>query len=354
MRFFLSYKYIFYFIFSVLFFRIMGSWSSLIENIYIPFYTVYSETMRILLAKIPFSVGDFLYVITFLIIGYKTFRVFKTKDKPKGYVINFVAKVLGVFYVLFTVLWSFNINRISLAEKLNLKSEYTPEELIKVTHLLTERLNTIHYKYTKNEKNELLIPFSLNDIYKTAPEGYQAIKTLHKDFTYNNPTVKTSEISKGLTYMGFSGYLNPFTNEAQVNGLMPVNTTLMTASHEIAHQIGIVPENEANFLGYLAATHNPNLYYDYAATSFALRYCLKRYPFKTEEEYLLYLSKINPGIIKDWKRTKLFWEEHKTFVDSFFELVYDSFLKVNQQEFGMEGYSKFIDYLIAYELNKKG
>ncbi|MDO1498958.1 DUF3810 family protein [Winogradskyella maritima] len=28
--------------------------------------------------------------------------------------------------------------------------------------------------------------------------------------------------STGLTYMGYAGYLNPFTNEAQVNRLLPI------------------------------------------------------------------------------------------------------------------------------------
>ncbi len=354
MRLFLTYKYLFVLLFSFVFFRLLGFWTFFIENIYIPFYSLYSECLRFVLGYIPFSVGDFLYVIAILIIGTKTYKVFKTKNKPKGYVVNFVAKILCVFYVMFTVLWSLNINRIPLAEKLNLKTDYNTKELIEVTDLLADRLNTLHYKYTKNINKRLEIPLSLHDIFKSAPEGYQVIKDLHEDFSYNNPTVKSSEISTVLTYMGFSGYINPFTNEAHVNALMPENNTLMTASHEIAHQIGIVPENEANFLGYLAAKHNPNLYYDYAATSFALRYCLKRYPFKNEEEYNQYLSKLNPGIIKDWKQTKEFWEKHKTFVDIIFEVMYDTFLKVNQQEFGMEGYSKFIDYLIAYELNKKG
>ena len=36
--------------------------------------------------------------------------------------------------------------------------------------------------------------------------------------------------------MGFGGYLNPFTHEAQVNTLQPKLRVLTTACHEIAHQ----------------------------------------------------------------------------------------------------------------------
>ena len=37
--------------------------------------------------------------------------------------------------------------------------------------------------------------------------------------------------------MGFSGYLNPFTHEAQADDLMPLFNTPLTA-HEMAHQLG--------------------------------------------------------------------------------------------------------------------
>jgi hypothetical protein len=36
--------------------------------------------------------------------------------------------------------------------------------------------------------------------------------------------------------MGFGGYLNPFTNEAQVNYLG--SNVFLTANHEMAHQMG--------------------------------------------------------------------------------------------------------------------
>ncbi len=52
--------------------------------------------------------------------------------------------------------------------------------------------------------------------------------------------------------MGFAGYLNPITNEAQVNALIPKNNYPATICHEIAHQVGIASESEANFVGYLA------------------------------------------------------------------------------------------------------
>jgi hypothetical protein len=45
-------------------------------------------------------------------------------------------------------------------------------------------------------------------------------------------------MSLPLTYMGFSGYLNPFTNEAQVNYLGPCILSQPQLA-EMAHQLGL-------------------------------------------------------------------------------------------------------------------
>jgi capsule polysaccharide export protein KpsC/LpsZ len=45
-----------------------------------------------------------------------------------------------------------------------------------------------------------------------------------------NRSVKKSLLSLPLTYMGFAGYLNPFTNEAQVNDKIPMYNFPTTTS----------------------------------------------------------------------------------------------------------------------------
>ena len=58
-------------------------------------------------------------------------------------------------------------------------------------------------------------------------------------------SVKNSILSTPLSYMGFSGYINPFTLEAQINVNTPQLYLPTTICHEIAHQMGYSAENEA-------------------------------------------------------------------------------------------------------------
>ena len=56
--------------------------------------------------------------------------------------------------------------------------------------------------------------------------------------------------------MGFSGYINPFTLEAQINMKIPKLNYITTASHEMAHQLGISNESEANFVAFISSINN--------------------------------------------------------------------------------------------------
>mgnify|MGYP000615907820 CR=1 FL=1 len=148
-------------------------------------------------------------------------------------------------------------------------------------------------------------------------------------------------------------YLNPFTNESQVNYKLPMYSFPNVICHEMAHQIGYASESECNFIGFMACIKNDDLYFQYAAHTVALRYCLKNVMMKNEVRFKALKTTINPGIIENYKETELFWEQYDTFIDKGFHAFYDQFLKVNQQKDGLESYSKFVDLLINYYKGKE-
>ena len=116
-----------------------------------------------------------------------------------------------------------------------------------------------------------------------ALEGYSNLGKEYDFFKYEEPSIKKSLISLPLTYMGFGGYLNPFTNEAQVNDKLPMYNFPFTVCHEMAHQIGYASESEANFIGFLSTIKNKDLYFQYAGYSYALKYCLRNWRIQDEK-----------------------------------------------------------------------
>ena len=209
--------------------------------------------------------------------------------------------------------------------------------------------NELQLRITSNDSVAVINPYTEKEIFEMAQVGYHKLPHNLKEFDYKNKSIKQSLFSMPLSYMGFGGYLNPFTNEAQVNYLKPKYTTPFTTCHEMAHQTGIGSESECNFIGYLAAINNSDDYFQYAAYTTAVRYCFRNLEEIEEGKSKIYLQKLNKGILKNFNENEIFWKQYETPINTFFEYFYDNFLKANQQKDGMEGYSKFVGLAIGYE-----
>jgi hypothetical protein len=338
----------------IVFLKILPFFSDYVEGAYSNnLYIRISHFSRALLGKIPFSVGDCIYAILIISIIIWFWKIRKTwRTDWKDHLLKITGKV-SVFYFFFHLLWAFNYYREPLSQKMNIKKEYTDAELLSFTKRLIAKTNEIQFQITKNDSAKVVFPYSQREVFYMNLNGYKNLAKEHRYFQYEILSIKKSLFSIPLTYMGFGGYLNPFTNEAQVNDLLPMYNFPLTSAHEMAHQIGFASESECNFIGVMATVKNENLYYQYSGYSFALRYCLGIWQVKNEKIFKQLKKQINKGILKNYKESHDFWRQYDTFIDKGFHFLYDNFLKTNNQKDGMEGYSKFIDLMVNYYKNRK-
>jgi len=342
-----KYVLVYFLILQIISIRIVAFFPEFIEKYYSNgFYKITSNLLRKLLGNIQFSVGDIIYGIVVAFLLYKIIK--NRKSITLKTAIIGILNMLSVFYFLFHLLWGMNYYRIPLEEKMNLSYEYSHEQLLYFTDKMIEKSNALHLQITNNDSLKVVNPYSNKQIYEKTQNAYNLLSAKHSEFTYQNHCVKNSLISSWLSYMGFGGYMNPFTGEAQVNALLPKYTFATTTLHEISHQIGYASESEANFIGYLASVNSDDLYFKYSGTVFVLRYCLKNIERIKSETMKEYLPKINYGIRLNFQETTAFWESYQNPLEIFFKTFYDNFLKVNAQEEGIESYSKFLGLLISY------
>ena len=312
------------------------------------FYQFISKIFRYTLGWIPFSFGDLVYALA-IIYGIRWLYKNRTrvrKDTKKWVIDVFAA--LSIFYFSFHLLWGMNYYRLPLHENLNLEADYTTEQLISVTKKLIEKSNSIFTEIKNSDTTKIDLPYSKSEILELAPLGYENLKEIFPDLEYHPKSVKKSIFSYPLTYMGFSGYLNPFTNEAQVDGLIPIYLLPTTTSHEMAHQLGYAAENEANFIGCLATINHNNIYFNYSGYTFALRFCLNEIYRRDEELFNSLLETLNPGILDNYRESREFWETHDNPLELLFKEFYSNFLKANNQIKGMESYSYVVALLVNY------
>ena len=336
---------------TILSIKILGSVPQFIELVYAHhIYPVIAVVNRWFASFFPFSIGDLLYFWGFSYLLYQILQLVIQIKYPKEQffkISTFLLKTIWIFYLS----WGLNYFRQPLAKNLHLSTvKYTATQLLKVTDSLIARTNRLQKQLTGNDSLAVEIPYSIDNILQKTPEGYRQIES-YIQTKYSVPCIKTSLFSKQISYMRVSGYLNPFTGEAQVNKFYPKVFLPDIASHEVAHQLGFAPENEANFLGYLAATHHPDLYFNYSGNIDALYYFLVELRHYNTKIYKTYLKKLHKGVLKNFKQAQIFHQKYRFPID--FSSTYDSYLKLNNQKSGIHSYNEMVQLVIAYELQKE-
>ena len=311
-------------------------------------YQFISKLMHYAFGWIPFSMGDLFYTIAIIYILRWLF-INKTRilKDTKNWILD-VLSAVSIGYFAFHLLWAFNYYRLPLYESLHIKNEYSTEQLIQITTLLVQKSNAIHHEITVDDSAKVVMPFTKRELISMAPQGYDELSKEFPHLKYHPSSLKRSIYSLPLTYMGFSGYLNPFTNEAQIDGLIPEYRYPTTCSHEMAHQLGYAAENEANFIGAMAAMHHKNIYFKYSGYTFALAHCLSDLYARDPSAHSELLKKIDVGILKNYDETRQFWQSYQNPSEVFFTNTYSGFLKANNQKGGIDSYNYVVALLVNY------
>ena len=312
-------------------------------------YPKISSTLRFFYGWIPFSVGDLLYITAIgfgLWWGFKNLKQFlKT---PIQSILNLLC-VVSVLYFVFHLFWGLNYYREPLYKNLKFETtSYSNEELVNLTKFLITKLNQSHLAITKSDTTSVIVPYSNKDIYFLAKKGYKKLANTNSLFTYKYGRAKNSLISIFQSYNGTSGYLNPFTGEAHVNSMIPKTILPTTTTHEMAHQIGFAAENEANFIGFLAALNTEDLYFKYSAYRMATRYAIFELYKRDKEIFDTLYKTLNKGILIDFKSSSDFWNSYKNPFEPIVKKGYNAYLKSNNQVKGINSYNYVVDLLISH------
>jgi hypothetical protein len=335
----------------ILMLKLLTHYPQIVETYYSNLlYPFISKLFRLVFGWLPFSIGDLIYSMGLIYmlrwlykLTKKGFKQMRLKDDLIGIMV-----AASSVYFMFHLLWGLNYYRMPIEQRLNLNSEYTTTALIEVTQKLIVRSNALHSEISKDPSKQFEIPYNFKKISKKVTQGYTALSISYPFLAYETPSQKQSVYSLPLAYMGFSGYLNPFTNEAQVNSKTPVNSIPLTLAHEQAHQLGYAAESEANFVAFLATYNHKDPYFRYAAHTFALRYCLKDLYKRDKTTFEVLINNIHLGITKDFRNREKHWAQFENPLEPIFKRVYGGFLKANQQTLGIKSYNQVVALVVNY------
>jgi hypothetical protein len=335
-----------------IFIKIFALFPDAVERYYASgIYPVISKVQRILFGWLPFSVGDIFYALVIIWLIYKLYHTFRrvikrqTNKKYWLHALLQTAFVVVVVYVSFNLLWGLNYNRRGVAYQLELNVQrYSKEDLVQVMQQIVYRLNALD---SASRVNREAIQRKRN-LFDGANSAYDQLARKEAAFTYSFRSVKPSLYSYLGNYLGYTGYYNPFSGEAQVNTTVPLFIQPFTTCHEIGHQLGYAKENEANFAGYLSAKSSKDALFRYSVY-FDLYSYSRYYLFAQDSMAAKKLdAQLPQGMKTDYRELRAFVKKYRNPIEAIIDHLYGQYLKANNQPSGKLSYNEVVAWLVAY------
>ena len=315
------------------------------------FYFFFSKFLRLLFGWIPFSIGDILYLGVGCWLLWKLIKnirlIVKKEINGKTILLKILNLILALtfVYIIFNVFWGINYDRAGIGRELSLTNmRYDTSELLVIRQLLLQKVNSSKSSLTHNHE---FYP-SKNELFKKAERSYQEAQKEYPFLRFERLSIKSSLYGRLGNYIGFTGYYNPFTGEAQVNTTVPKFLQPYIATHEMAHQLGYAKENEANFVGYLAAVNSTDTLFHYSAYLELFLYANREVYYFDSASSRKSFELLIPGVKKDIAELRRFNLDHESFIEPWITWLYGKYLKLNQQPQGMHSYNAVVGMLIAY------
>ena len=307
-------------------------------------YQVISITLRFLSSIFPYALGDlfyFLIIIALLRLIFKFgWRLKKTgwRRSDRVNVPLTITNAILIFYVSFKILWGLNYARPTINKQLNIGDEkYTVENLVRLGNYFITKTNRLHQKANHN--------YTIISLKRQSVLAYKEMASKDSFFNYKAPSVKPVINGWLVSKIGIEGYYNPLSAEANVNMKLPAWVLPFVSCHEIAHQLGVAKEDEANLVAYLVGKNSSDANLQYSVNYNMLRYILLEIKIKSPEDYVAMREKIDENVLKDFKAESEFWAQYNGQMSNYMGIAFDKFLKLNKQKTGIKSYQNIVIWL---------
>jgi Protein of unknown function (DUF3810) len=314
-------------------------------------YPKIAAFLRTIFGWLPFSIGDIIYGLMGLWLLIKIIKgirnIFKRKLSWKGVGKSFAKGVLILLgiYVSFNLFWGINYSRKGIAYQLKIeKDTIATTDVVKLNEFLVHKVNDTKLSLLLSKQS-----YPTNkQLFKRVAAAYQSLDSVYPFLHYSPTSIKSSMWGWLGNYLGFTGYYNPFTGEAQVNTTIPKFIQPFTTLHEVGHQLGYAKENEANFVGFLAGIHSADTLLQYSTYLDMFLYSNRNLFLADTTAAKKYAKALIPQVRADLAVWRKFNENHKSFAEPIIRWGYSHYLKQNNQPQGLLSYDGVTNFLVLY------
>ncbi len=301
---------------------------------------------------IPFSLAEMLIIglpIIFAALCIFSVRRFADSTRHMLVFVGIALSLLSLFYTLF--FWGFGVgyNGAPLEYKLELeRTQVSAEELAETAEILVELTNEASQDVVFRKSGFSVMPYSIGELSDRLGEAYESA---YKKYDFISPLtsdLKPVILSEPWSYTHITGVYSYFTGEANINVAFPDYCIAYTAAHELAHQRGIAPEDEANFVAFLVCLESSDPYIRYSGYVNLLEYVLNALYSADQEAYIDIYRSIDKNVRREFAAYSAFFEKYRdSAASNVADRVNDTYLKLNGTE-GSRSYGLVVDIAVAY------
>lgn len=336
----------------------LGSWLKSRPNLTERYYSSHTnKAVRTSLSQltgiVPFSIAEIFFYLNIL-LGLIAAIMLITRIFTGGasLLLRRILRYSLLLYIFFMVLWGFNYSRISVSEMSGLENRlYNKNQLAELCSMLIQKAN-YERELIKAEDLSRSADDGHRRYINTAQQGFMKLSESIPELSGSYGRAKPVASSPLMLYTGIAGIYMPFTAEANVNTSVPMLLFPSTLLHEMAHQRGIAPEDEANYIAYLASREMDEGIFRYSGTMLALIHSMNALYAEdrqmAEDIRLGYSEQVK----EDIRYYSEFWKKYEGRANDAADRINDTYLKANNQSDGVKSYGRMVDLLLAHYYQK--
>ena len=224
------------------------------------------------------------------------------------------------------------------------------EELSAATAHYAAEANRLSLLVSRDENG--LFNESLTDILEQSDEIYAGLADVYPFLNAPHRTPKAMRFSGLMSRIGYTGVYFPFTSETNINIDAPLALIPSTIAHELAHQRGIAPEQDANFVAVRACMTSGKNAYAYSGALLAYIHLGNALYEADRAAWETVYNSLSAEVKADLAENNRYWEAFRGTGQETADKIYEAFLSSYGQTFGTKSYGACVDLLTVDYLNQ--
>lgn len=334
---------------------------ALVERVYSEkIYPVIKDILCGITSLTPFSFAEWvLYGLILFVPLFVVIRLVRTLLKRIS-IQQFLSGILSILILggallnWFYVSWGINYFRQPLAERMALSVESRPvEELERLAETFAKEAGRLRSGLSESQEGVFQLRNGTQSMLDDLPRAYDNLAKTVPQIKGKVTRAKNVLWSEKLSWRGTAGIYIGMTAEPNVNINQPALLLPQAAAHEMAHQLGIASENEAEFIAHLVCTASSDPDVRYSGLMYGLIITSNALLRTDREAYNRLRALYTPSMERDLNHYRTYWDAYDGEEQKRADAQNDRYLKFNAQESGVLSYGEAVDLLLAYYAQTK-